>query len=245
MAQETVISRRSRGLCIGCGLVCPEEGFVRCRPCKDKYRQRREKTGTASRKWQAEGSCGGCGKEPRPGRRLCEPCYLKRRANSTQRCEKARVQGICNKCETPTVDGRITCEGCLIKQRQLRREKRERGECASCPSTAVPGKVLCEKCEKKDRRSGLRRRRRFRTEVMAHYGGKCACCGETAIEFLTIDHIAGNGNRHRKEIGRQGGWRFYQWLQENGYPAGFRVLCFNCNCSIGHWGYCPHSRQEK
>lgn len=83
------------------------------------------------------------------------------------------------------------------------------------------------------------RNRDIKREVLNHYGNKCACCGEYRIEFLTIDHINGGGNKHRKEIGR-GGSSLYKWLEYHNFPEGYRVLCFNCNCSIGCFGYCPH-----
>lgn len=81
--------------------------------------------------------------------------------------------------------------------------------------------------------------------VMAIYSEgqpKCSCCGETAIEFLTIDHIAQNGAEHRKTLPRNSrtGYGFYCWLKKNGYPEGYGVLCLNCNFSLGHFGYCPH-----
>lgn len=92
--------------------------------------------------------------------------------------------------------------------------------------------------------------RRARIEALTHYSGgtpKCACCGETHIEFLAIDHIAGGGNRHRESIGmgkgRGGSLAF--WLRKNGYPEGYRVLCHNCNMAIGHYGYCPHHAEAK
>jgi len=82
-------------------------------------------------------------------------------------------------------------------------------------------------------------------EGLKHYGGnppKCACCGETEIKFLTIDHINGFGNRHRKQIKKN----LYLWLKENGYPKeGFQVLCFNCNMGKNrNDGICPHVHQE-
>ncbi len=77
-----------------------------------------------------------------------------------------------------------------------------------------------------------------RNTVIFHYGGKCACCGEVKIEFLCIDHINGNGNSHRKEIGNN----IYRWLIDNNFPQDFRVLCHNCNMSLGLYGYCPHQR---
>jgi len=81
-------------------------------------------------------------------------------------------------------------------------------------------------------------RRKLKADAVNHYGGKCACCNETQIEFLTIDHINGGGNQHRKELN---GRNIYYWLKENGYPAGFQVLCCNCNMAKGWYGVCPHT----
>lgn len=72
------------------------------------------------------------------------------------------------------------------------------------------------------------------------YGGKCACCGETRKEFLCIDHINGEGNKERRKTHKNGGVHFYAYLRRKGFPAGYRVLCHNCNMSLGTWGYCPH-----
>ena len=76
-------------------------------------------------------------------------------------------------------------------------------------------------------------RKKIKTCVLSHYcddGLKCKMCGNDDLTILTIDHINGNGNKHRKEIGigRTCGARFYFWLKRNNYPAGFQVLCFNC-----------------
>jgi len=83
-----------------------------------------------------------------------------------------------------------------------------------------------------------------RMTVLRHYGGDppaCACCGEATVEFLTIDHINGNGGQHRKELGGLGqGRAFYRWIIRNLFPSALRVLCFNCNCARGLYGYCPH-----
>ena len=38
------------------------------------------------------------------------------------------------------------------------------------------------------------------------------------------------------------GWRLYKWIKEQDYPDRYRVLCMNCNFSIGMWGYCPHNK---
>src|SRR5258706_8581723 len=61
------------------------------------------------------------------------------------------------------------------------------------------------------------------------YGGPiCNCCQERIMEFLSIDHVNGNGNQHRLSIGGLGGRRFYNWLKRNNFPPGFQVLCMNC-----------------
>jgi hypothetical protein len=69
----------------------------------------------------------------------------------------------------------------------------------------------------------------------------CECCGESHVEFLTIDHINGNGSKHRLKTGPH----IYRWLIKNDFPVGYRVLCFNCNCALGHAGYCPHGNITK
>lgn len=83
-------------------------------------------------------------------------------------------------------------------------------------------------------------------EVLLHYSSGsfpvCACCKETHEEFLSIDHIAGNGNKHRKED--PSAVKIYRWLKNHNFPEGFRVLCMNCNHSLGHFGYCPHNPKE-
>jgi len=83
----------------------------------------------------------------------------------------------------------------------------------------------------------------LRDEAIDAYGGKCKCCGETRREFLTIDHIDGNGRKHRREIGVRGS-DFYGWLKQNNYPKGFQVLCFNCNCGKGTYSVSPHDKED-
>lgn len=80
----------------------------------------------------------------------------------------------------------------------------------------------------------------LKSRIIRHYGGKCACCDETDIRFLTIDHLNGGGTRHRAELGG-GGWKFYSWIQGNKFPKLFRVLCWNCNSGTHfNGGICPH-----
>ena len=84
---------------------------------------------------------------------------------------------------------------------------------------------------------------KVRKETIEAYGGKCVCCGENKIEFLAIDHINGGGSQHRKRDSRA--TQMSHWLKEQGWPDGYRILCHNCNLSIGFYGYCPHGNLDK
>lgn len=66
---------------------------------------------------------------------------------------------------------------------------------------------------------------------------KCACCPESHIEFLALDHIEENGAEHRREIKKS---NIFQWLKLHNYPKGFQVLCHNCNYAKAFYGVCPH-----
>jgi len=113
------------------------------------------------------------------------------------------------------------CKKCCRKYAQDHREK------------YLPGK----------RKSGRERHRKLRFEVLSHYSrGKprCACCGIGILEFLGIDHINGGGVQHKRLVRH-----VYMWLRKNNFPKGFRVLCHNCNQSLGAYGYCPHDAKRR
>ena len=116
-------------------------------------------------------------------------------------------------------------------------------------------KSVCRNClnewrrKNKDRVNEQQKKHydKIKLEVFNHYCGgdiKCACCGEKQIEFLTIDHINGDGAKERKESNTKGGKIFYAQLKKKGYPAGYQVLCFNCNCAKGFSGQCPHKKND-
>ena len=91
--------------------------------------------------------------------------------------------------------------------------------------------------------SNTKMRRLARLDCIKHYSNDknmCSCCGENHIEFLAIDHIKGNGNEHRKSL------KDYLplILKRKKYPKGYRILCHNCNSSIGFYGYCPHQKDK-
>lgn len=100
-----------------------------------------------------------------------------------------------------------------------------------------------EHIKKQKKEYGIISRAYIKKQVFDHYGWSCKCCGEDTKEFLTIDHINGGGTKHRKEIK---GWatHFYRWLVKNNFPKGYQVLCMNCNFAKGHFGICPHMRDN-
>lgn len=87
--------------------------------------------------------------------------------------------------------------------------------------------------------------KRYKTDVVNHYGGKCDCCGESRLEFMTLEHINGDGGKKRKNKEHpKTGYALYKWIIKNGYPTFFGILCYNCNIAKGFYGYCPHEREK-
>lgn len=85
-------------------------------------------------------------------------------------------------------------------------------------------------------------------ECFKAYGGyRCVCCGEQEPKFLSIDHVANDGAEHRKTMFTNHYYgSIYAWLRRNDYPAGFQVLCMNCNFGKRmNGGICPHQQKDE
>lgn len=61
---------------------------------------------------------------------------------------------------------------------------------------------------------------------------RCAICGDSKYEHLCLDHINGDGSKHRVENKSVVGQSVYAWVKKHDYPPIFRVLCYNCNILI-------------
>jgi len=92
---------------------------------------------------------------------------------------------------------------------------------------------------------------RARLEMYENLGDKCACCGESQPQFLTLDHVRNDGAEHRKKLAGDRKSGVSTWLEvmreakREGWPKEkYQVLCYNCNCAKGHWGECPHMSGE-
>jgi hypothetical protein len=114
------------------------------------------------------------------------------------------------------------------------------GRCQGCRKrNDRPKKVLCIVCSNERRAYMVARRRRLKAELFEAYGGAvCACCGEKEFSFLTLDHftVKTSDFEHKK------GEALYRELKLLGYPPGFVIMCWNCNCGRAlNSGTCPHS----
>jgi uncharacterized protein (DUF3820 family) len=100
--------------------------------------------------------------------------------------------------------------------------------------------VLCHNCNRlkyymtvASNSESAEYRMALKIEVLSEYAGgtnpECAICKNQDIRVLTVDHIGGGGSAHRRDYGRS---NFYMWFKKNGFPNGYRVLCFNHNLGL-------------
>lgn len=82
--------------------------------------------------------------------------------------------------------------------------------------------------------------RAVRAAVIEGYGGACACCGNDFMPHLTLDHVNGNGNEHRRTENSRVLYRRLRRMLREGQPNDpmFQVLCWNCNLAKHHYGFC-------
>lgn len=129
------------------------------------------------------------------------------------------------------------------------------------PSYIKKNAHCCKECLKTSDRDYKRKNRKLRKkwsdgsrerllqDVVAHYRGKCHCCGEKDWRFLTLSHPNNDGKKQRMELGgqNQAGNHFYRWLRKNNYPTNYEIVveCFNCNMARQrNNGVCPHVTEK-
>lgn len=197
------------------------------------------------RPYQARGMCGPCyfkqQNAKRPSRRkdpseyapnYRKPVHQPARVNECGHPEREHVAfGLCAECYRNR-DNRNMAD-CHPDQPLV-----ARGLCSACHSKRRY-ELNPEQARRLSRESQARSRKRNRDELIAAYGGKCACekCPETNQAFLTLEHIGGGGRQHRKEMGSH----TYADLRRRGFPQeGYTLLCWNCNAGSRFTGVCPH-----
>lgn len=206
-------------------------------------------------------NCGRCdtclGLTAPEGMKVCRNCQETKPLSAfARRNDTGGYRNQCMQCRNKGT-AQASCKGC---GKPFTRHAETRTHCAACrPQVTKP----CARCGKDFVGSMEQRRycspecrdaqldeqrkaayRRQRVAALQAYGGAtpaCLCCGETALLFLSLDHVDGGGRKHRQETGGGG---FYFWLQRHDYPAGFQVLCHNCNLGRQlNGGTCPHQEE--
>lgn len=95
--------------------------------------------------------------------------------------------------------------------------------------------------------STVRCAKAFRRQVKISLGGRCACCGESELEFLQLDHVNEDGYKDRLRYGGGVSHRSYRdamRLIKASLPVvRYQLLCANCNLSKHYGkGVCVHRR---
>ncbi len=206
----------------------------RCEKCNTYHRERARKL-RAAKKGSDLCSDPDCKRKSAPGRRKCEfhLAYMREYKKAYRaKARMAKTKNHCQKddCKNLADPGYKSCTRCrtqaLAREAQWKKEKPEEYQ-------AKLANLRDQHVER-------------RVRVLEKYGGaQCVCCGERELKLLCLDHINGGGLKERKEATALGESKanIYYWLEKRGYPdqGKYRVLCHNCNCSLGHKGYCPHS----
>jgi len=148
-----------------------------------------------------------------------------------ERCDRREQRGLC-RCGNPRDCKGKCCSTCIASSRIFSDARRVNKQCVTC-GILIEEMKKCRSCLDQDRQKVIARRK----EVIAHYGNECECCGENNFCFLQIDHIKGDGAKHRREVNAS---NLCRWLQKNNYPKDFQILCTTCNFSKKDGVECAH-----
>ncbi len=145
------------------------------------------------------------------------------------------VGSTCNACQEPITED----------TKKLRPDGTMFPECRPCINRKRRDKLALLKetdpeAHKANRDRERERYRAIRKQFLDMHNHTCRCCGETHDEFLTLDHVNGDGAKERGG-NKNGPCRAYRAAIDAGPNSpDYRCLCCNCNFAIGRYGYCPH-----
>lgn len=88
-------------------------------------------------------------------------------------------------------------------------------------------RLICPPCSAKALRSHNRRKR---SDCYTLLGGSCSLCREGEFEFLTVDHVHGDGAKERLSLTPD--QIKARILKDPSIRSRYRVLCRNCNDSL-------------
>jgi hypothetical protein len=169
--------------------------------------------------------------------------------NNNRRYRKLRDAGLCVGCGKVAADAGVHCVTCKakVKANELK------------PDRVAKKRESCDRHNKRPGRfefyrqqylAGGKQRLAARAKeakrtVIAFYGSKCVCCGESRESMLSVDHVNNDGYIHRKSS--KGGFSFYRWLIKHNFQCDrpLQLLCFNCNQSKRiNGGVCEHQTER-
>ncbi len=175
--------------------------------------------------------CSRCELEAEPGKRKCSTHLAQAVKEQGWRSRKWIESGLCDRCgKNAPDDGHKRCKKCRRQQNKAAKEYQKelfrRGICLKCcEKSADASKRYCAGCLKKRNEHSRTYYDRVKCEVFEAYGGaRCNCCGETTVQFLSMDHEQNNGAEHRRSTGFGKAWAsIFLWLKRNGFPPGFQA----------------------
>lgn len=113
-----------------------------------------------------------------------------------------------------------------------------------CGRPRARDRRLCAVCLRSAALSRERRRRR----ALLIVGPWCETCGNEDPWVLEFDHVAGDGNAHRRAVlgTTAAGHRFVQWILANPREAQrrLRTLCANCHRRVNRQEICQNWREH-
>ena len=162
-----------------------------------------------------------------------------------ERRKKFLEDGKCTRCGGEIDTAGMDCSRCRNKSNTLTAVAVARnlaeGKCR-CGRPAKKTTRCCERCAERSRNV----LRDLKEQVLQGYEKRCVCCGETAYEFLSVDHKYNDGAADRKRLGRKAkSGSLYKTIIKENFPDRYQIMCYNCNMAKGFFGYCPHQKETQ
>lgn len=245
MCKERAMDLQAHGICVDCASAMATNGLC----CAECARKRADRSAARTQEHASHRKCTRCGGQLDNDSKQCNECSATRRAHHLAlKMSAITAYGkICKCCAYSDVraltidhingDGAahrrangIKCPASFYRWLQLNQHPAGfQTLCYNCNHAKGTYKT-CPHQEKRILSAQGERRLRLKIKVFDHYGATCVHCNLDDITFLTLDHIANDGNKQRSEAGlKASGSAFYYWLQRNDYPSIVQVLCMNCN----------------
>jgi len=216
---ERYENNKKLGLCPMCGVELKNDEKFRCEKCKENHRRRDKQQRDRLRKEVINhygGKCRCCGTTTIEFLQLD---HIDNDGKAHRKTVGRHIYGWAKRNNYPKTL-QILCANCNFCK----------GKFSSCAHLKEPKIPLTKRGQQS---------REKRLQVIAKYGGKCVCCGESNWAFIDFDHIDGRGARHRREVGGQ---ITAKWIIKNGYPDYLQLLCTNCNMAKAFYSTCPHQK---